>query len=205
MDNYDSIFAQSEDSQSRTLDQFDKKAWAEKKQAERQSVYALIDETAQAMTRDGNLFQTGLDVMARFDRYSVGNVILIAAQKPDATKLADFDTWKQNRTYVRKGEDHIKLLEPGEEFQREDGSMGVNYNVKRVFDISQTSSRSRPLAGQPRYASASESHAPQCPLCRGDQRQYSDGVGAVYDPKSGRSMSVRAWMALISSGVWHRN
>ena len=66
------------------------------------------------MTRDGNLFQTGLDVMARFDRYSVGNVILIAAQKPDATKLADFDTWKQNRTYVRKGEDHIKLLEPGE-------------------------------------------------------------------------------------------
>ena len=46
MDNYDSIFAQSEDSQSRTLDQFDKKAWAEKKQAERQGVYALIDETA---------------------------------------------------------------------------------------------------------------------------------------------------------------
>ena len=91
MDNYDSIFAQSEASQSRTLDQFDKKAWAEKKQVERQSVYALIDETAQAMTQDGNLFQTGLDVMARFDRYSVSNVILIAAQKPHATKLAEYD------------------------------------------------------------------------------------------------------------------
>ena len=37
------------------------------------------------------------------------------------------------------------ILEPGEEFQREDGSMGVNYNVKRVFDISQTSSKVKPV------------------------------------------------------------
>lgn len=193
MDNYDSIFAQSEDSQSRTLDQFDKKAWAEKKQAERQGVYALIDETAQAMTQDGNLFQTGLDVMARFDRYSVGNVILIAAQKPDATKLADFDTWKQNRTYVRKGEDHIKLLEPGEEFQREDGSMGVNYNVKRVFDISQTSSRSRPsqVNHDMRLLLKAMLHNAPCAVEISDN--IPDGVGAVYDPKE-RKIHVRQGM-----------
>ena len=193
MDNYDSIFAQSEDSQSRTLDQFDKKAWAEKKQAERQGVYALIDETAQAMTRDGNLFQTGLDVMARFDRYSVGNVILIAAQKPDATKLADFDTWKQNRTYVRKGEDHIKLLEPGEEFQREDGSMGVNYNVKRVFDISQTSSRSRTsqVNHDMRLLLKAMLHNAPCAVEISDN--IPDGVGAVYDPNE-RKIHVRQGM-----------
>lgn len=59
MDNYDSIFAQSEDSQSRTLDQFDKKAWAEKKQAERQGVYALIDETAQGKPVPGPILGSG--------------------------------------------------------------------------------------------------------------------------------------------------
>ena len=148
MENYDSIFAPKEAAQNKTFSPVDKQAWAEKKQAERQSVYGLIDETAEGMVQDGELFKTALDVMARFDRYSVGNVLLIAAQMPEATKLADFDAWKQNRTYVRKGEDHIKILEPGEEFRREDGSMGVNYNVKRVFDISQTSAKVKPAKVQ---------------------------------------------------------
>jgi hypothetical protein len=31
------------------------------------------------------------------------------------------------------------ILEPGEKYTREDGSVGVSMNVKRVFDISQTS------------------------------------------------------------------
>ena len=108
MENYDSIFAPKEAAQNKTFSPIDKQAWAEKKQAERQQVYELIDETADGIAKDGDLFKTALDVMARFDRYSVGNVLLIAAQMPEATKLADFDTWKQNRTYVRKGEDHIK-------------------------------------------------------------------------------------------------
>lgn len=36
-------------------------------------------------------FQPYLDVQARFDRYSVSNAVLIAAQCPEATRLADFD------------------------------------------------------------------------------------------------------------------
>ena len=54
----------------------------------------MIDTFAHEMSMDGGLFCDYLDVQARFDRYSVSNAILIAAQKPDATKLADFDTWK---------------------------------------------------------------------------------------------------------------
>lgn len=183
MDNYDSLFAAQEKTAAKTFAPFDKEAWAERKQAERQSAYAMIDETADSMARDGNIFKDCLDVMAKFDRYSVGNVLLITAQKPDATKLADFDTWKKNRCFIKKGENGIMLLEPGEEFKREDGSMGVNYNVKRVFDISQTTSRQQ-AAPAVNYDSkllikAMIRNAP-CPM--EISQDVPNGVNAVYDP-----------------------
>ena len=126
---------------------FNKEAWAAKKQQEREQVYDLIDTYARDMgSTEGlnfvNAFQTYLDVQARFDRYSVSNAILIAAQMPEATRLADFDTWKASGVYVKRGAEAVTILEPGKEYKRqEDGSTGVFYNPKKVFDISQTSSR----------------------------------------------------------------
>lgn len=143
MENYDDIFSGTMDR--RDDGQFDKDAWAAKKQAERDSVYLMIDTYAHEMSIDGGLFSSYLDVQSRFDRYSVSNAILIAAQCPEATKLADFDTWKASGVYVKRGAEAITILEPGKEYTRqEDGSTGVFYNPKKVFDISQTSSRQRP-------------------------------------------------------------
>ena len=145
MENFDDLFApqpaQREDAP------FDKDAWATRKQQERDQVYDLIDTYARDMSStEGlnfvNAFQTYLDVQARFDRYSVSNAILIAAQMPEATKLADFDHWKESGVYVKRGAEAITILEPGKEYTRqEDGSTGVFYNPKKVFDISQTNSR----------------------------------------------------------------
>lgn len=193
MENYDSIFAPKEAAQNKTFSPVDKQAWAEKKQAERQQVYDLIDSTALDMAQNPEIFKIGLDVMARFDRYSVGNVLLITGQNPDATKLADFDTWKQSRAYVRKGEDHIKLLEPGEEFQREDGSMGVNYNVKRVFDISQTSAKSRPANVQHDMRLLLKAMLNNAPCPVEISENVPDGVGAIYNADE-RKVLVRQGM-----------
>lgn len=193
MENYDSIFAPKEAAQNKTFSPVDKQAWAEKKQAERQQVYEMIDSTALQMASNPEIFKIGLDVMARFDRYSVGNVLLITGQNPDATKLADFDTWKQNRTYVRKGEDHIKLLEPGEEFRREDGSMGVNYNVKRVFDIAQTSAKSRPAKVQHDMRLLLKAMLNNAPCPVEISEKVPDGVGALYNDQE-RKIYVRQGM-----------
>lgn len=182
MENFDSLFTPKGNAPARQFSPIDKQAWAEKKQVERKTVYEMIDNTAEEMCQDSELFQLGLDIMARFDRYSVGNVLLIAKQMPEATKLADFDTWKQSRVYVRKGEDHIKLLVPGEEFTREDGSPGVNYNVKHVFDISQTNSRSKPaqVNYDMRLLLKSMLRNAPCVIEIGDK--VPDGVGAFYHP-----------------------
>ena len=129
MPNYDDLFtsqpAQGEETP------FDKDAWAAKKQAEREGVYAMIDNHVHNMGVDGGVFQAYLDVQARFDLYSVSNAILIAAQCPEATKLADFDSWKADGVYVKRGQDAITILEPGKEYRKDDGSTGVSYNVKQ--------------------------------------------------------------------------
>jgi antirestriction protein ArdC len=53
-----------------------------------------------------------LAVMCRFHRYSWGNALLIATQRPDATRVAGFHTWKKLGRYVRKGEKGIMILAP---------------------------------------------------------------------------------------------
>jgi hypothetical protein len=120
---------------------FDKEKWAAEKKAEREEVYARIDATTQRISDDPTMFRDYLDVMARFPRHSVANTLLIHDQSPDATRLGDFDSWKARGESVKRGESAIAILEPGDEYTRDDGSIGVSYNVRKVFDAKQTSAR----------------------------------------------------------------
>ena len=95
------------------------------------------------MMADGGAFQQYLDVQGHFDRYSVNNAILVSAQMPEATQLKDYGSWKQSRAYVDKDAQKVTILEPGKEYEREDGSKAVGYNAKIVYDISQTSAKDR--------------------------------------------------------------
>ena len=142
MNNYDDLFNES-DNTDKFKDKnknvpFDKEAWIEKKRQERAEAYELLDEATDEITKDGEKFKDYLITQSRFERYSVSNALLIAYQYPGATKLADFGTWKEDGASVNKGEKAITILEPGNEYTREDGSTGFSVNVKKVFDISQT-------------------------------------------------------------------
>lgn len=94
--------------------------------------------------RNPDIFMSYLDVQSRFDRYSVSNALLVAYQMPEATRLCDSKTWKEHDVFIRKGESAIIILEPGREFKRQDGSIGTNYNAKKVFDVSQTTAKQYP-------------------------------------------------------------
>ena len=185
MANYDDIFNAS--SQKGTEDKsfvsFNKEEWAAQKKQERESAFAMIDETAQRMANDGGLFQGYLDVQARFDRYSVGNAVLITAQKADATQLSDFKGWKNNGVFIKKGESGIVLLEPGEEYTKEDGTVGVSYNSKKVFDISQTTAKAkdRPaMKRDERLLLKAIIHNAPCPI--EISQKLPENINAVYRP-----------------------
>ena len=91
---------------------FDKAKWAAKKKEERETVFSLIDETAVSLAKDPELFQKFLDVQSRFDRYSVSNALLIAAQRPDMTEAADAKSWNDKGVYVKYGQEmQFKLVD----------------------------------------------------------------------------------------------
>jgi hypothetical protein len=62
--------------------------------------------------QDSYQFRLFLTTMAKFHDYSIGNQILIMLQKPEATRVAGFNTWKDLGRYVKKGEKGIAILAP---------------------------------------------------------------------------------------------
>ena len=117
---------------------YDKEEWVRQKKAERESAYSVMDQMAELIGIDGSRLKDYLDVQARFGLYSVGNVLLITAQKPDAVMLNDYQAWKEMGASINKGEKGIIILEPGKSYTRPDGTAVTGFNAKRVFDISQT-------------------------------------------------------------------
>lgn len=129
--NFDDIFEpapQAED--------FDKEAWAAKKKAERDEVYALADATAEEVCADGGKFREYLDVQANFRHYSATNALLILAAKPDARRLGDKDFWRDQGVYIKRQEfgHPIKIVESNGEYTRDDGSIGVSYTEATLYD-----------------------------------------------------------------------
>ena len=53
-----------------------------------------------------------LTAMARFHNYSFGNIVAIARQRPTATRVAGFGTWKEMGRFVKRGEKGIQILAP---------------------------------------------------------------------------------------------
>lgn len=123
---------------------FDKEAWIQKKAEERNNAYSLMDSTSEEIVKDSQKFKEYLDIQGRFDKYSVGNALLITAQMPTATKLKDFDGWKENGGFVNKNAKGIIILEPGDSYTKSDGTVSQSYNPKRLFDITQTTSKENP-------------------------------------------------------------
>ena len=187
MSSFDDLFQQGNEQP------FDKDAWKQQKQEQREMVYSLIDDTAQTVAKDGTAFQKYLDVQSRFDRYSVANALLILAQKPDATRIADFDAWKEQGTFIRKKESGFYILEPGDEYQREDGTVGISYNPKKMFDISQTGNRKRETPAYPddrTRIKALMDHAP-VPIRISDT--LPEGTNALYQSEA-REIQIRRGM-----------
>ena len=123
--------------------EYNKEEWIEFKKQEKQDVYALIDTTAEKIVSDGQEFKKYLDTQSKFEQYSVGNTLLVTAQMPEATMLRDYESWINAGGYPKKNRKDVKILEPADSYMRDDGSIGTNYNVKYVSDVSQVNIRQK--------------------------------------------------------------
>ena len=184
MNNYDDLFtANGEKKDSKTEHPFNKEEWGAKKQQERTEAFEMLDNATVEAVANPETFRDYLLIQSRFGKYSVSNALLISHQNNEATYLADFETWKEQGVFVQKGERGITLLEPGNEFTREDGSTGFSINVKKVFDISQTNSErsySRRTPDERRVLKALISSSP-CDIRM--TNEFDGNVCARYVPK----------------------
>lgn len=125
-----------------TEKEFNVEEYKAKKRAELDNAYEMLKEETEAIVFDKTELMKYLDTQAKFNMYSVSNALLIAKQNPKAMQLKTFDDWKSKNVMINKGEKGISIIEPTE-FAKSDGSKGTGYNVKKLFDVSQTTGMSR--------------------------------------------------------------
>jgi hypothetical protein len=74
---------------------------------------ASVDGLVQAIESGHNeVFSSYLETMARFHTYSARNVLLIAAQRPNATRVEGVRSWNELGRFVRPGEKGIFIFAP---------------------------------------------------------------------------------------------
>lgn len=117
---------------------FDVKEWIEQKNQERKKMYSTINEEVTKIFQNPQRLKQYLDVQSRFDMYSVNNAILVSKENPKATQLKDRKEWRKQKAFINENAKEISILEPGNKFVREDGRTSVNYNVKKMIDVSDT-------------------------------------------------------------------
>jgi antirestriction protein ArdC len=123
------------------------------KEAIAASVQTLIEQLEQGHSEGLTAYLTA---MGRFHNYSFGNILEIARQKPNATRVAGLHAWNQLGRKVKKGERGIRILAPvigvhrKKDAEAEKGSCDQNQTIlfgfrsAYVFDVSQTEGKDLP-------------------------------------------------------------
>lgn len=182
---------------------FDKAAWAAKKQTARQEAYDKIERYLDDMPLEEASIRQYLTAQGRFPQCSVGNAILIAAQKPDATCYRTYEDWSKENISIRRGEKGFSMLVPNGTYTGKDGKTHTNFDVQKVFDISQTNAEKAPMSFDMRQSLQALLMRPACPVQVVDQQK-----GAVYVPDGnrveiGRGLTVEESFRTLTMALAH--
>lgn len=154
----------------------------------RNRCYELSEQVTAQVATDSGAFQQYLDIQSRFDRYTANNALLIMAQRPDAQKLGDYGYWRDQNVYVKRMEkkNPVLIMEPGKEYEREDGSIGTYYNAKKLYDISQTNMREKEPAQEQtdeRQLIRALLSNPPVNIIAADPDKMPEDKGALFEPE----------------------
>jgi antirestriction protein ArdC len=92
--------------------------------------------------------------MSLFSKYSLNNLFLIASQRPDARRVAGYQTWSKLGRYVRKGEKGIAIIAPlvrrksdEKTEQTNDQRVVAGFKIAHIFSEEQTDGEPLPELG----------------------------------------------------------
>jgi hypothetical protein len=175
----------------------------------RQIAKEKIEQLAQELERgQSDTLKAYLAAMAKFPRYSLNNMLLIAAQMPDARQIASFSTWTRLGRFVRKGEHGISILAPIVKHGKRDGvpvsrmrerpskhedgesrEVVLGFRGAYVFDVSQTEGAPVPefasVAGDPSvFIDRLKAHVAD----QGLELSYSERIAPAQGISNGRQI-----------------
>jgi hypothetical protein len=113
----------------------------------REVVSKALEQLSESLARgQSEVLRSYLAAMGKFHRYSMGNVMLIITQRPDATRVAGYRTWRRLHRQVTRGAKGFMIFAPlvrrmvdanacGVETERE---KLVGYRAAVVFDVADT-------------------------------------------------------------------
>ena len=169
---------------------------------EKQLVTQALDALASAVERgESEQLKAYLATLARFHRYSVGNVLLIGVQRPGATRVAGVRAWNKLGRHVKHGEKGIRIFAPivwrkkdnkqGSE-EGDDAEELVRFRSVCVFDVAQTDGQ--PL---PEFAQAGgdpgeyTGRLVQCAAEQGIEVEFSDALVSAHGMSAGGKIIVK--------------
>ncbi len=184
MDNFDDIFKaamQQRDEQ--------KHSFVEESKANREKCYKLANNMAQQIAHSGAMLKAYLDTQVCFLHHTPNNILLIMQQRPNASQIGDFNYWKNKHVFIKNEEkdNPILILEPGDKYTREDNTVGTYYNVKKNYDIAQTTAKYHNKQNHSYDMNALiQSIARNSPVGFEyvDAEDLPQGSGALYDPSN---------------------
>ena len=98
----------------------------------RNEAYKKIDDMSFKILKDDESFKKYLNILSRFEKYSVANCLLILDAEPNATQIKEKQEWIDKGYDILETAKSITILEPNKVNDK------VYYNPKEEYDISQT-------------------------------------------------------------------
>jgi antirestriction protein ArdC len=179
-----------------------------KNQAQRVIDEALEQLATALANGQSEALKTYLSAMARFSAYSIGNLLLILAQRPEATRIAGYRTWQGLGRNVKKGEKGILITAPivfskkhGDRHSRappihEEDDTILYFKAVHVFDILQTDGRPLPkpacVGGNP---DGQTEKLKAFVASKGIALDYSSSLGTADGQSQGGKITLREGLA----------
>lgn len=169
------------------------------------TVLAKLESGIKEIYESSN-FKDFIDTMSKFHNYSLGNIMLIALQRPAATRVSGYRTWQELGRNVKQGEHGIMILAPcfppkpkkkeKEEEEEEEGiqpeESPIYFRVVHVFDVDQTYGKELPKV--------------EVPVITGDETRHLYQKAQAYVAKLGIKLSSKPMPKLDPGlmGFWSK-
>ncbi|HCJ08621.1 MAG TPA: helicase [Lachnospiraceae bacterium] len=91
----------------------------------------IYNDVIHEVTKSEEIWKSVLNLCGKIYRYEFDNVLMVYAQRPHSTLVADYDTWKKVDRYVKRGSKGVAIYP----------SRALDKHCRYVFDISDTGGR----------------------------------------------------------------